>query len=48
MQVGKLIEILKKVDYTKPVIIEMDDEKSEIETYYDSPNEFVLSSLELP
>jgi len=47
MQVGELIEILKKVDYTKPVIIEMDDEKSEIETYYDLPNEFVLSSLEL-
>lgn len=48
MQVGELIEVLKKVDYTKTVIIEMDDEKSEIETYHDLPNEFVLSSLDMP
>jgi len=47
MQAGRLIEILKEVDYTKQVIIEMDDEKSEIRTYHDLPNEFVLSSLDL-
>jgi len=48
MEVGELIEVLKKVDYTKSVMIEIDDEKSYIETYYDLPNEFVLSNLELP
>jgi len=48
MQVGELIEVLKKVDYTKSVMIEIDDEKSYIETYHDLPNVFVLSNLELP
>ncbi len=48
MQVGELIEILKKVDYTKSIMIEIDDEKSYVETYCNLPNEFVLSSLELP
>ena len=47
MQVGELMEILKKVDYTKSVMIEINDEKSYIETYCDLPNEFVLSNLEL-
>ena len=48
MKVGELIEILKKVDYTKSIMIEIDDEKSYVETYCNLPNEFVLSSLELP
>ena len=48
MQVGELIELLEKVDYTKPVFIEIDDKKSEVETYCDLTNEFVLSNLELP
>jgi len=46
MQVGELMEILKKVDYTKSVMIEINDEKSYVETYCDLPNEFMLSNLE--
>jgi len=45
MRVGELIKILKKADSTKPVMILTNNEKSELDNYYDNPNEFLLTTL---